>query len=666
MDFLTEDYQSTIIREPKALLSGLNAKAYGLAGLSKNRKQNKQTFLDIAQEIDDQSKLWKNLSDKALRGKIVEYKAVFRGRKRDYETLLPQALGAIREASQRCLGLRPYVVQLAGALVLYRGYIAEMATGEGKTLTAGLTAVLNGWVGLPFHIVTVNDYLAGRDAEWLTPLYNFCGVSVGCVTSEMEHQDRRKGYANEITYTTSKEIVADFLRDRLQLGDLQKTQRRQIAHLLGRRSNVKQGMVMRGIYSAVIDEADSILIDEAVTPLIISHSRPNEPFVEACTAADQIASTLKLGEDYTIDHKYKEVSLTDAFKKRLTASTAQSNKGKSVGETNVGWRLELIQQAMTAREFFHRDEQYVIQEGKVVIVDEFTGRLMPQRSWQAGLHQLIEAKEKMSITPPTETLARLSFQKFYRFFHKLSGMTGTAEEASSELWQIYDRPVISIPENKPCQRKIIPIAIFPDQDSKWKAVVEEIQRLHEQNRPVLVGTRSVKASETLAQHLEEKGMNYRLLNALNHEEEARIISHAGESSAITISTNMAGRGTDIRLGAGVAKRGGLHVIATECHESARIDRQLFGRCARQGDPGSAQSFVSLEDELIRRHMNKPVRETLKTSLKKDQEKTQWIMAKTVWYAQLRAQRLAFKRRKSVLRMDTWLEDSLSFAESDVS
>jgi preprotein translocase subunit SecA len=323
----------------------------------------------------------------------------------------------------------------------------------------------------------------------------------------------------------------------------------------------------------------------------------------------------------------------------------------------------LVQQALTAREFYHRDKQYVLEEDQVVIVDEFTGRLMPNRTWRHGLHQAVEAKEGLEVTNPSETLARLSFQRFFRFFRKLSGMTGTAREAAPEFWHIYGLPVLSIPTNRPCIREEIPDAVFPDGERKWQAIAEEVVRWNQTGRPVLVGTRSVKASEKLAAMLESRGLEFNLLNAIRHREEARIVAAAGQQGKITIATNMAGRGTDIKLGRGVAELGGLHVIATERHESGRIDRQLFGRCARQGDPGTAQAFMSAEDELIQRFVPAPMRNRLVSTIENQRVGSQRLAKTALSYAQRAAQRLAFRQRKNVLQMDTWLEEALSFTGS---
>jgi len=666
MSLLTEDYRRTDIKTPDPILSGLDARAYGLAGRYERRAALTGELLAAAEEIDTRAPLWKDKTDRALRESLADLREAFRRNKQGCEDRLPDALAAIREAADRRLGLRPYVVQLAGALALYRGNVAEMATGEGKTLTAGLTAGLTavvwGWVGRPCHIITVNDYLADRDAKWLRPLFRFCGVSVGRVIAEMEPHSRREEYRHDVTYTTSKEILADFLRDRLRLDSLQDAGRRQIRALSGHSQDIEKGLVMRGIHAAVVDEVDSILIDEAVTPLIISRQMPNEPFVEACREANRIAATLLPGVDYRVDQQFKDIDLLPGREDQL-AERAGSMPRLFRGRDQ---HRELIQEALKAREFFHRDTQYVIQSGKVVIVDEFTGRLMPQRTWSAGLHQIIEAKEDIPITAPTETLARLSFQRFFRFFHRLAGMTGTAREAAGELWHIYGLPVVPIPPNRPCQRKVHPRRIFTEQESKWQAIVDEVAERHGQGQPVLIGTRSVKASEDLATRLARLDLPFQVLNAIRHREEARIVSHAGERGSITVATNMAGRGTDILLEDGVARLGGLHVIATECHEAGRIDRQLFGRCARQGDPGSARSFVSMDDELLCRYVPSAARNGIRSALRLRAPTSVWAAEQAVRWAQRKAQGMAFHRRRSVLRTDTWLDDSLSFAQGDVS
>ncbi len=661
MSDLALDYYRTFIKKPPPLLKGLDARVHSAAG-GITSIGSEPDLMDQAQRIDARAEEWRPLSDGKLSARLGEYREAFRRRRKGYDELVPEALAGIREAAARHVGLRPYIVQLAGALALHRGYIVEMATGEGKTLTAALAMTLQGWTGFPCHIITVNDYLAERDATWMGSLYRFCGVRVGFVTGGMDPAARREGYAAEVTYTTSKEIVADFLRDRLWMGDLQKSERRQIAALLGRRSQMESGLVMRGIHAAVVDEADSLLIDEAVTPLIIAHACPNKIFVDACASAHVIADALERGKDYRVNRRQKEIEFDDPMRERI-ADRIRGTPGSFGGTAG---NLELVHQALSAREFFQKDAEYIIQDDKVVIVDEFTGRQMPQRSWRGGLHQLIELKERLPVTAPTETLARLSFQRFFRFFHKLSGMTGTAREASQELWDIYQLNVVRIRENVPCQRRQCPTVAFADARSRWKAVVDEIVATHATGRPVLVGTRSVKASEHLSSLLARAGLEHKVLNAVRHKEEALIVARAGEKGVITIATNMAGRGTDIKLAAGVPEVGGLHVIATECHESYRIDRQLFGRCARQGDPGSARSFVSMDDDLMMRFLPAPVRHAVAAQLRRGVPGGQWLARRAVVWAQRTAQRLAFERRRSVLRMDTWLDDSLSFAQRDVS
>jgi preprotein translocase subunit SecA len=430
-----------------------------------------------------------------------------------------------------------------------------------------------------------------------------------------------------------------------------------IARLLRPSNAAQAGFVMRGLHTAIVDEADSVLIDEAVTPLIISSAREGDAAAEAYRRAWDFAQSLVAGRDYAVDLRYREVELLPGGRERLSGRLA---------ELPALWRgparaAELIKQALTAREFFLQGRQYVVQEGKVVIVDEFTGRMMPMRRWRDGLHQMIEAKEGVEISPRDQTLARLSFQRFFRSFRRLSGMTGTATEAAAEFWHIYRLPVVVIPTHRSCVRREMPDCVFPDCESKWAAVLAEIQRLQGAGRPVLVGTRSVTASEALADRLAQLHLPFSLLNAMRHREEAAVVAGAGERGKITIATNMAGRGTDIKLGAGVAALGGLHVLATERHESRRIDRQLYGRAARQGDAGSAQAFVSMEDELVRRFTPGVARWQVEWSVRRGLPLATRLAGASFTYAQRHAQRLAFRQRRAVLKYDTWLAESLSFA-----
>jgi preprotein translocase subunit SecA len=648
------EYHALTVTRPKPLPKGLDALAHTLVGSAGRRKKYQNGLWEQVRRVEAGAGELVHLSDRHLRDRLEEFRDAFRRRRGPVPEQIPPALAAICEAAARTVGLRPYPVQILGALAMQDGRLAEMATGEGKTLTAALAAVLAGWTHLPCHVLTVNDYLAQRDAENYRPLYQFCGLKVDFVTGLMESDQRRRAYGAHICYTTSKEVLADFLRDRLQLQRVADPQRRLIRHLV-RPHRSREGLVLRGLHTAIVDEADSILIDEAVTPLIIAQPRANPMLIDACMAARDLAEQLQPGQHYTVDYRYREVKLTEAGKKHI-ATLVEDLPPVWRG---VGRSQALLQQAITARELFLKGSQYVIQDDKIMIVDEFTGRIMPNRSWSEGLHQAIECKEGLEITEPNETVARMSFQRFFRLYPKICGMTGTAWEARFPLWRIYGLPVVRIPTNKPCIRQVLPERIFATREEKWAAVADDVERMHRLGRPVLVGTRSVEASEELAVRLDAKGLEYNLLNAVRHAEEARIIAEAGLEAKITIATNMAGRGTDIKLGRDVAEAGGLHVIMTERHEARRIDRQLFGRAARQGDPGSAQSFVSLEDELFRRFVPEAVRKSL-AGLSGGAARKPFLAALDA--AQRAAERHAFRGLKSVLGTDTWLEESLSFAE----
>ena len=649
------EYHALTVKRPKALPKGLDALAHTLTGSAGRRNKVLTALWEQVREVEGHADELTNLSDRHLRERLEEHRDAFRRHRAAVPERVAPALAAIREAAARTVGLRAYPVQILGALAMEDGRLAEMATGEGKTLTAALAAVLAGWTHLPCHILTVNDYLAQRDAENYRPLYQFCGLKVDYVTGLMEAEQRRRAYGAHICYTTSKEVLADFLRDRLQLQRVSDPQRRLIRQLVRPRKSGSEGLVLRGLHTAIVDEADSILIDEAVTPLIIAQPRANPMLVEACVAARDLVKQLEPDTHYTVDHRYREVKLTEEGKERISGLVEDL---PPVWQ-GVGRSQALLQQAITARELFLKGRQYVVQDDKIMIVDEFTGRIMPNRSWSEGLHQAIECKEGLEITEPNETVARMSFQRFFRLFPKICGMTGTAWEARFPLWRIYGLPVVRVPTNKPCIREVLPERIFATQEEKWEAVADEVERIHGLGRPVLVGTRSVEASEQLAVRLEAKGLEYNLLNAVRHAEEARIIAEAGLEAKITIATNMAGRGTDIKLGRDVAEAGGLHVIMTERHEARRIDRQLFGRAARQGDPGSARSFVSLEDELFRRFVPEAVRKSL-AGVSGGVARKPFLAALDA--AQRAAERHAFRGLKSVLGTDTWLEESLSFAE----
>ncbi|MBW2689239.1 MAG: prepilin peptidase [Deltaproteobacteria bacterium] len=480
------------------------------------------------------------MTDAELRQHALDLRSCFRCR-RESLAELEQAFALVREVAFRKIGEKPFPVQVAGGLALNAGCITEMLTGEGKTLTATLPVTIAGWRGHGCHVITVNDYLAQRDAEWMEPIYTFCGLSVSYIQQQTPPDERKVAYQSDITYCTNKEVAADFLRDRLMLGSMSGLTDALAANIASSRP-VTDRLLQRGLHYAFVDEADSILVDEAVTPLIISGDAPNAEQVESFNRAAEIADKLTAPEDYQIDHKYREITLTPQGHERIKQLT-----GKLGGLWSADRRsMELIQQALTAKEFYARDKHYLIEEDKIVIIDEFTGRMMPDRSWRDGLHQAVEAKENVTVNPPKATLARISFQRFYRLYHKLCGMTGTASEATSEFWQIYHLPVVSIPTHRRCQRKKIPDIVLPTQEAKWSAIVDEIKRIHSTGQPVLVGTRSVHSSDHLSQLLKDAQLSHQILNAVYHRQEARIIAEAGQHGRITVATNMAGRGTDIK------------------------------------------------------------------------------------------------------------------------
>lgn len=510
------------------------------------------------------------------------------------QSTLVRSFATIREVSHRVLGMRHYGSQLRGGLALMQGMVAEMETGEGKTLMATLPAATAAMAGIPVHVISVNDYLTARDAEIMGPLYKALGLKVGCVVHGQTPDQRREAYNCPITYATNKELVFDYLRDRLTLGERVDSLLVKTEYLHSRKPRSKE-VLMRGLHFAIVDEADSILIDEARTPLIISGGQGGDEEKQFLRQALDLADRLEQGVDFTLDMTRRQVLLSEAGKARIEKETCD------LGPLWKGLvrRESTLYQALTALHFFHRDEQYLLDDGKVQIIDEYTGRVMADRSWEQGLHQLIEMKEGCELTQRRETLAKISFQKFFRRYLHLSGMTGTAKEVSSELRAVYHLQTIRIPTHRPVIRHFMPNRVFARLEQKWEAVVQRIAELHALDRPVLVGTRTVAASEHLSRLLSEKtGIPHAVLNARKVPEEAEIVKQAGQPGAVTLATNMAGRGTDIKLGKGVVENGGLHVILTERHEASRIDRQLAGRCGRQGDPGSFEAILSLEDSIV--------------------------------------------------------------------
>jgi len=511
------------------------------------------------------------------------------------DKLLIEAYALVRESARRVLGYQHFEVQIMGAIAMYEGHIAEMQTGEGKTLTATMPSFLRALSGRGCHVVTVNDYLAGRDAETMGPVHHALGLTVGRILEEMEPDERRENYAADITYGTSKEMGFDFLRDRLRMGASQDEGESHTRKFL-RRPDGNEDPVQRGHHFALIDEADSILIDEARTPLIIGLTQPNDPAtVNLFRWSNRITRRLERGRDYVYEPERRNAWLTDDGCRRVVLMS----KPTLLSSVDTERIYSQVEKALTAAHAFERDRDYVIVDNKVVIVDEGTGRVMDGRKWQDGLHQAIEAKELVPITAATGEAARITVQSFFRQYTHLAGMTGTATQAASELRKTYRLKVTRIPTNRLCIRRGLTTRIFRTQEAKQKAIVQQIEELAAKGRAILVGTPSVEASESLAAALEERRIPHQVLNARHHEQEAEIVGRAGQPGRVTIATNMAGRGTDILLDESVRNAGGLHVIATELHSSKRIDRQLVGRSARQGDPGSFQFFLSLEDELLR-------------------------------------------------------------------
>jgi preprotein translocase subunit SecA len=511
--------------------------------------------------------------------------------------ILPEAYALVREAGRRTIQMRHFDVQILGGIAMFHRSIVEMQTGEGKTLTATLPMYLHALTGKSCLLATVNDYLAKRDADWMGPIYRALGLSVGTIQTQMSQPQRRKAYACDVTYGTAKEFGFDFLRDRLLLRRIREGQRDLLGGMLGHTAGPDgEQPVQRDPYFALVDEADSILIDEARTPLIISALPTEEEklMVECYKWAARMANQFTEDEDYEYDHDKKTVELTRAGR-RKARMLPKPQAMDTVGMFHI---YQYIERAIKVERDYLLDRQYVVVDGEVVIVDEFTGRMAEGRKWRDGIHQAVEAKSGVEVTVETGQAARITVQDFFLRFEKLSGMTGTATASARELRKIYRCHVVVVPTNRPVIRRRLPDMVFGTAQAKWNAVVEEICQFHAQGRPVLIGTRSIDKSEIISRMLKERGIEHQVLNAHHIEEEANIVAEAGRLGKVTVSTNMAGRGTDIKLGEGVVELGGLHVICTEMHDSARIDRQLYGRCGRQGDPGTYRQFLGLDDDLL--------------------------------------------------------------------
>ncbi|MGP4077711.1 preprotein translocase subunit SecA [Halobacillus sp. K22] len=578
-----------------------------------------------AEEIDALEAEYEALSDDELRQKTDEFKERYQnGEKLD--DLLVEAFAVVREGSKRVLGMRPFKVQLDGAIALHEGNIAEMKTGEGKTLASTMPAYLNALTGKGVHIITVNDYLASRDAKEMGELFNFLGLTVGLNLNGMSKDEKREAYLADITYGTNNEFGFDYLRDNMVL--------------------YKEQMVQRPLHFAIIDEVDSILIDEARTPLIISGTASKS--ADLYQSANSFVRLLEHEEDFTYDEKTKNVQLTEEGINKAERFFKIENL---FDLSNVSL-IHHINQALKAHTSMHRDTDYVVDEGEVVIVDQFTGRLMKGRRYSDGLHQAIEAKEGLEIQNESMTLASITFQNLFRMYEKLSGMTGTAKTEEEEFLNIYNMRVIVIPTNREIIRDDKADLVYKTSDGKFKAVVEDIKERHENGQPVLVGTVAVETSEIISRYLKKAGVPHNVLNAKNHFREAEIIENAGQRGAVTIATNMAGRGTDIKLGDGVVEAGGLAVIGTERHESRRIDNQLRGRSGRQGDPGMSQFYLATDDELMRRFASDNIRSMMdRLGMDDSQPIESKMISRAVESAQKRVEGNNFDARKTILSYD---------------
>lgn len=590
-----------------------------------NEKEIKKIRKIVEQQINPLEDGLKKLSDSSLANKTNEFKARL-AKGETLDDILPEAFAVIREASRRVLGMRHFDTQLIGGIILHRGNIAEMCTGEGKTLVATAPVYLNALEGKGVHVITVNDYLAKRDSEWMGQVYKFLGLSVGLIVHDLDFNQRKIAYNSDITYGTNNEFGFDYLRDNMV-------------------TSLDQ-MVQRPLHYCLIDEVDSILIDEARTPLIISG--PGQKSTDAYYTVAKLVPQLKKEEDYTIDEKQKTVAPTEA-------GVAKMEKLLHVENLYDAENLELnhlFVQALRAQTMMTRDKDYVVKDGEVVIVDEFTGRLMYGRRYSDGLHQAIEAKEGLEVQRESQTLATITFQNYFRMYDKLAGMTGTAKTEEQEFIKIYGLPVLQVPTNKPIQRKDLPDVIFKNKRGKYKAVVREVERRHATGQPMLIGTTSIEQSEELSHMLDQANIPHSVLNAKYHEREAAIVALAGQNGAVTIATNMAGRGTDISLGEGVAELGGLAIIGTERHESRRIDNQLRGRAGRQGDPGSSQFFLSLEDDLLRIFGGDNIKSFMeKMGLEEDEPINSRMVSNAIQKAQKRVEARNFDIRKYVLEYD---------------
>jgi preprotein translocase subunit SecA len=648
---MKEAYNQIKVPEERRLFTGVDAFANSIKGKIKSLFLSNKTLRKEASIVHKKSIEFSKLDEDKLLEKMSIYKQKFKLNKVNNNELL-EAMAIVVELGFRVTQKRAYEVQIMGALSMIRGFIIQMSTGEGKTITASLASIILGWSGKPLHVLTSNDYLAQRDAQLLEPFYNKVGLSVGFVIGGMEREEKKEIYKKDIIYSTSKEILADFLRDRM----LEDSGYNINSYLIDKlkRKPVSDEYVLRGLHSVIVDEADNVLADEAVTPLIISSKAENRILKEAVSEAFFISQKLQKDEDYKVYEKFNEVVLFD---------TAIDIIEKNIESLNTIWQSKdrrefLVKQAIMAKELYELNKHYIIKDGEVVIVDEKSGRIMSERTWSNGLHQAIEVKEGLEITDPTTIYSKMSFQRFFRLYNHLCGMSGTLKGLYNEFWQIYGLQIIKIPTRVPSKMNILKDKIFFDKLYKEKALIEYIKNLHERKLPILVGVTTIKDSQSLAFELERVGIRCTLLNALYDDVEAEIIKDAGDWNKITIATNMAGRGTDIHIPDDINKAGGLQVITIQRDRSRRVDLQFFGRCARQGQNGTAVAFLALDDLIMSSYLSDGIKQLLRDNFdnKFVQKLSNWIYI----YLQYKIEKNISNLRNETLKKDISIDDAMSF------
>ncbi|MEP0202184.1 MAG: preprotein translocase subunit SecA [Halioglobus sp.] len=594
-------------------------------------------------------------TEEALRDRVITLRQSLYAKGFEID-LVVESFAIIREMSYRKLGMRHHDVQLAGGFAMLSGKVAEMETGEGKTLTALLPACTAALAGVPVHVITVNDFLVARDASELSPVYESLGLSVGVIAEGMDLSERRVAYRCDVTYCTNKQIAFDYLKDSLLLEQESRPLHLQLEGLY-RENPRAERLLMRGLCFAIVDEADSVLIDEARTPLVISGQGEPGAETELYHQALSVARGLEPGVGFTIRNREKQVELTEVGRQQAREETSEFG-GIWLGSKR---RREMITQALVALHIYQLDIHYLVKDDAIMIIDEYTGRVMADRSWEQGLHQMIEAKENCPMTGRQETLARISYQRFFRRYLQLAGMTGTAQEITGELWSVYHLDVQRVATHRPLRRIQLEDQHYLSEDDKWIAIVAVVKRLFDEERPVLLGTRTVADSERLSALLADAGLHHVVLNARQDAEEATVIAQAGGRAKITVATNMAGRGTDIRLEGTVTELGGLHVLATCFHEARRIDRQLFGRSGRQGDPGSFQTIVSLDDEIFTHYLGTTLVGLIKRINGGRRQVPQGISKTLRYFVQWRAELHHRRVRRELMKMDDNLGDILAFS-----